>query len=1032
MSDFLIENAKDVSDEVLEKWRKSTLVLNAARRFRYTVDLKKKKQNDQKKRFKVGGLAAKAAFRFIEAGRITPTKVTEYQEKAREYGFPIDAASLASMVEKSDKSALKMHGFVAGVAKKLKINESEGVIEDEAGIQERKEVFGTNTYPEKPAKGFLAFVVEAAQDLTLMVLGVCAIISLAVGIPTEGIKEGWYDGAGIAFSIILVVFVTAASDFQQSLQFRDLEAEKKKIFIQVTRSKCRKQVSIYELVVGDVVHLSIGDQVPADGLLIEGHEVTIDESSMTGESMPRHKSVENDPFLLSGTKVQDGNGRMLVTAVGMNTEWGHLMATLGEEGDTETPLQVKLNGLATFIGKLGLFAAILTFAVLLIRFLVNKYVTEGLLDWSGADAVAIVNFFAIAVTIIVVAVPEGLPLAVTLTLAFAMKKMIHDKALVRHLAACETMGCATTICSDKTGTLTTNNMVVVKAWVAGDVREVKNLKTELSPDVQEILIEGIFLNTSGDVGDTCDNGRPKLIGTPTETAVLGLGVDLGGNFKEVRSKVKIVKVNPFNSARKKMGVLLRDADGNHRAHWKGASEIVLGLCDRYIDQDGNIAPLDDDKRKMLESTISHFADEALRTLCLGYKTVEHHHHGFREVPEENFVCIAIVGIKDPVRPGVPEAVRLCYGAGVKVRMVTGDNLNTAKAIARECGILTDGEAVEGPDFRNWSDQDMRSRIPSIQVMARSSPTDKHTLVKWLKALGEVVAVTGDGTNDAPALKEADIGMAMGIAGTEVAKESADVIVLDDNFNTIVVVGKWGRAVYTNIQKFVQFQLTVNIVALFINFSSACLTGEAPLTAVQLLWVNLIMDTLGALALATEPPTDDLMKKPSTGRKAKFITNIMWRNIIGQVIYQLIVLSVLQYGGTKLLHLSGNEEEIQLQLNTLIFNSFVFCQVFNEMNAREMEKINIFSHTFDNWIFLLVITFTVVFQFVLVTFLGKFAHTVPLTLQQWGISVGIGAISLIIAVGTKLVPVPSKPFFEGSQPVNANGYERLPGSPEELA
>ncbi|KAL3691034.1 hypothetical protein R1sor_004685 [Riccia sorocarpa] len=1031
MKDFVFD-PKNVTDEVLEKWRKSTLVLNAARRFRYTVDLKKKKERDQKRRFKVGGLAAKAAFRFIEAGRIAPNKVSEYQEKAREYGFSIDAAALTSMVEKGDKAALKQCGFVKGVAEKLKVRAGEGVSEDEADIQERKEVFGTNTYPEKPPKGFFVFVWEAMQDLTLMVLAICAVISLAVGIPTEGIQEGWYDGAGIGFSILLVVFVTAASDYQQSLQFRDLEAEKKKIFIQVTRNKCRKRVSIYDLVVGDIVHLSIGDQVPADGLLMEGHEMTIDESSMTGESMPRHKTVENDPFLLSGTKVQDGEGKMLVTAVGMNTEWGHLMATLGEEGDTETPLQVKLNGLATFIGKLGLFAAILTFTVLLIRFLVKKYVNEGLLQWGGEDAVAIVNFFAIAVTIIVVAVPEGLPLAVTLTLAFAMKKMIHDKALVRHLAACETMGSATTICSDKTGTLTTNKMVVVKAWVAGAVREIQNLKTELSPRVQDLLVESIFVNTSGDVGDPDKDGKPSLLGTPTETAVLGLGVALGGNFREVRSDVDIIKVNPFNSTRKKMGVLLRGADGNHRAHWKGASEIVLDICDRYLDEEGNEEPLDDDKRKTLESTIKQFADEALRTLCLGFKTVEKHHHNFgREVPEDHFVCLAIVGIKDPVRPGVPGAVKLCHGAGINVRMVTGDNLNTARAIARECGILTEeGEAVEGPDFRNWSDEEMKSRIPKIQVMARSSPTDKHTLVKWLKAMGEVVAVTGDGTNDAPALKEADIGMAMGIAGTEVAKESADVVILDDNFTTIVVVGKWGRSVYTNIQKFVQFQLTVNIVALFINFTSACFTGEAPLTAVQLLWVNLIMDTLGALALATEPPNDDLMKKPSTGRHSKFITNVMWRNIIGQVIYQLIVLSVLQYGGVKLLHLTGDEEEIQLRLNTMIFNSFVFCQVFNEMNAREMEKINIFAHTLDNWIFLLVISFTVAFQIVLVTFLGKFAHTVPLTLQQWGISVGIGAVSLIIAVVTKFVPVPSRQ--SGSQQVNANGYQRLPGSPEELA
>jgi Ca2+-transporting ATPase len=292
---------------------------------------------------------------------------------------------------------------------------------------------------------------------------------------------------------------------------------------------------------------------------------------------------------------------------------------------------------------------------------------------------------------------------------------------------------------------------------------------------------------------------------------------------------------------------------------------------------------------------------------------------------------------------------------------------------------------------------------SLQVLARSSPTDKHTLVSMLQEMGEVVAATGDGTNDAPALHKADIGLAMGIAGTEVAKESADVVILDDNFSTIVTVAKWGRSVYTNIQKFVQFQLTVNIVALVLNFSSACLTGSAPLTAVQLLWVNLIMDTLGALALATERPYDELMKRKPVGRNDNFISNVMWRNIIGQAVYQLAVLAVLQYMGKEILHLNDdNRDEL---LNTMIFNAFVFCQVFNEVNARDMEKVDVFSHAFNNKIFLFIVGFTVVFQFIMVQFLGKFANTVPLTKEQWLITVSIGFVSLPIAALVKFIPVP---------------------------
>jgi Ca2+-transporting ATPase len=313
-------------------------------------------------------------------------------------------------------------------------------------------------------------------------------------------------------------------------------------------------------------------------------------------------------------------------------------------------------------------------------------------------------------------------------------------------------------------------------------------------------------------------------------------------------------------------------------------------------------------------------------------------------------------------------------------------------------------------------------------MARSSPTDKHTLVRELRQLGEVVAVTGDGTNDAPALHEADIGMAMGISGTEVAKESADVVILDDNFSTIVLVAKWGRSVYANIQKFVQFQLTVNLVALIINFSSACITGTAPLTAVQLLWVNLIMDTLGALALATEPPHDELMMRPPVGRYGSFISNVMWRNIFGQVIYQLTVLSVLQYRGKEILHLEG-DGSTEL-LNTMIFNAFVFCQVFNEVNAREMDKLNVFRHTFDNWVFILIITFTVVFQVLMVQVLGKFAGTVPLNQEQWLITVAIGFFSLFVAVIVKFIPTPEEPVFSrrNSNYIDVNGYQVLPSEP----
>ncbi|KAB2076209.1 hypothetical protein ES319_A06G026400v1 [Gossypium barbadense] len=988
MESYLNENFGDVkpknsSEEALERWRKLCwIVKNRKRRFRFTANLSKRfeaeaiRRSNQEK-FRVAVLVSQAALQFIHG---------------------------------HDVKKLKIHGGVEDIAAKLSTSIVNGIPTSEHLVNKRKRIYGINKFTETPPRGFWVFVWEALQDTTLMILAVCALVSLAVGITVEGWPKGAYDGLGIVLSILLVVFVTATSDYRQSLQFRDLDKEKKKITVQVTRDGLRQKISIFDLLPGDIVHLAIGDQVPADGLFISGFSVLINESSLTGESEPVSANARN-PFLLSGTKVQDGSCKMLVTTVGMRTQWGKLMATLSEGGDDETPLQVKLNGVATIIGKIGLFFAVVTFAVL-VQGLFSRKLQDGTQwIWSGDDAMEMLEFFAIAVTIVVVAVPEGLPLAVTLSLAFAMKKMMNDKALVRHLAACETVGSSTSICSDKTGTLTTNHMTVVKTCFCGETKEVStsnksnHFRSAVPESAVKILIESIFNNTGGEVVNNKEN-KIEILGTPTETALLEFGLLLGGDFQAERKASKIVKVEPFNSAKKRMGVVIEFPEGGLRVHCKGASEIILAACDKVISSNGDVVPLDEPTTNHLKNTIEQFASEALRTLCLAYMDVGTDFSVDSSLPLQGYTCIGIVGIKDPVRPGVKESVAICKSAGITVRMVTGDNINTAKAIAREIGILTDdGIAIEGPVFREKSEEELYELIPKIQVMARSSPMDKHTLVKHLRtSLGEVVAVTGDGTNDAPALHEADIGLAMGIAGTEVAKESADVIILDDNFSTIVTVAKWGRSVYINIQKFVQFQLTVNVVALIVNFTSACLTGNAPLTAVQLLWVNMIMDTLGALALATEPPNDDLMKRSPVGRKGNFISNVMWRNILGQSLYQFVIIWFLQTRGKAAFHLDGPDSD--LILNTLIFNSFVFCQVFNEISSREMEKINVLKGILKNHVFVAVLSCTIIFQIVIVEFLGTFASTSPLTVQQWFVSVCLGFLGMPIAAALKLIPVGS--------------------------
>ncbi|CAM0954830.1 unnamed protein product [Alopecurus aequalis] len=926
-----------------------------------------------------------------------------------------------------DSTILKMHGGTKGISKKIKASLEDGVKETE--ITTRKKLYGTNKHAEKPPRSFWMFVWDALHDLTLIILVVCSLVSLVVGLATEGWPKGLYDGLGIILSISLVVLVTASSDYKQSRKFMELDQEKQKIYVPVTRDKKTKKVLIHDLVVGDILHLSIGDVIPADGLFISGYSLLIDESSLSGESEPIQVSEEK-PFLHGGSKVVDGTAKMLVTAVGSRTEWGKIMGTINEDGVHETPLQVKLNGVATIIGQIGLVFAVLTFIVLLGRFLVDKQMHVGLMNWSMDDALVIVNYFAIAVTIIVVAVPEGLPLAVTLSLAFAMKKLMNDKALVRHLAACETMGSASCICTDKTGTLTTNHMIVDKVWI-GDVSKSVNgdaniteLKSVISERVMAILTQGIFVNTGSEVVKG-DDGKRTILGTPTEAALLEFGLTVEGDRYVEHDKLRRVRVEPFNSVKKIMSVLIQLPDGGLRSYCKGASEIILGHCDTVLNGEGKIIPLSEKQKENALDIINSFASEALRTLCIAFKDLTEISDE-EPIPENGYTLIALFGIKDPVRPGVRDAVMTCMAAGITVRMVTGDNINTAKAIAKECGIFTeDGIAIEGRELHDKSADELKALLPRIQVMARSLPMDKFKLVTSLKSMyQEVVAVTGDGTNDAPALSESDIGLAMGIAGTEVAKESADVIIMDDNFKTIVNVARWGRAVYLNIQKFVQFQLTVNIVALIVNFVSACVTGTAPLTAVQLLWVNMIMDTLGALALATEPPNDEMMKRPPVRRGDSFITKVMWRNILGQALYQLLVLGTLMFTGKRLLNIEGPAAD--KTINTLIFNSFVFCQVFNEINSREMDKINVFRGIFRNWIFVSILTATVIFQVIIVEILCTFANTVPLSWDLWLLSVILGSVSMIISVILKCIPVES-----GKANIKPHGYELIPEGPETL-
>ncbi|XP_036609320.1 plasma membrane calcium-transporting ATPase 4 isoform X1 [Trichosurus vulpecula] len=918
-----------------------------------------------------------------------------------------------------------------------------------------------------------------------------------VGATEEGEAEtGWIEGAAILFSVIIVVLVTAFNDWSKEKQFRGLQSriEQEQKF-SIIRNGQIIQLPVFEIVVGDIAQVKYGDLLPADGVLIQGNDLKTDESALTGESDHVKKTVEKDPMLLSGTHVMEGSGRIVVTAVGVHSQTGIIFTLLGasesNEGKKEktgkkqgapenrnkaktedgVPLEIqplksqegieeeekkkkkgpkeksvlqgKLTRLAVQIGKAGLFMSALTVLILILSFVINTFAVQGQ-SWN-VDCIPIyiqyfVKFFIIGITVLVVAVPEGLPLAVTISLAYSVKKMMKDNNLVRHLDACETMGNATAICSDKTGTLTLNRMTVVQAFI-GDThfKEVPSPDV-IAPNTLDLIVNGISINsayTSKILPPEKEGGLPRQVGNKTECGLLGFVKDLKHDYQAIRNEVpeeKFYKVYTFNSSRKSMSTVIQNPDGTFRMYSKGASEMLLKKCLWILDRNGNPQTFKPKERDSMACTvIEKMACEGLRTICLAYRDFEEEPAWDNELEVlSKLTCIAVVGIEDPVRPEVPAAIHKCKVAGITVRMVTGDNINTARAIATKCGILTPDEdflCLEGKEFnrriRNEKgevQQDELDKIwPKLRVLARSSPTDKHTLVKGIidSTVGEhrqVVAVTGDGTNDGPALKKADVGFAMGIAGTDVAKEASDIILTDDNFTSIVKAVMWGRNVYDSISKFLQFQLTVNVVAVIVAFSGACFIQDSPLKAVQMLWVNLIMDTFASLALATEPPTESLLLRQPYGRDKPLVSRTMMKNILGHAIFQLCVIFTLLFVGEKFFDIdSGRKAPLNAppsQHYTIVFNTFVLMQLFNEINARKIHgERNVFEGIYRNPIFCAVLIGTFVLQVLIVEIGGKPFSCTNLSLSQWLWCLFIGIGELVWGQVINTVPTSRLTFLK---------------------
>ncbi|KAM8916535.1 plasma membrane calcium-transporting ATPase 2-like isoform 3-T8 [Spinachia spinachia] len=1024
--------------------------------------------------------------------------------------FGVTVMELRELMELRSAEAVskikEAHGDVQGICRRLKTSPIEGLSGNPVDLEKRHASYGQNFIPPKKAKTFLQLVWEALQDVTLIILEIAAIISLGLsfyhppggnseacgevagGVEDEGESQaGWIEGAAILFSVIIVVLVTAFNDWSKEKQFRGLQSriEQEQKFTVIRKGQVI-QIPVAEMVVGDIAQIKYGDLLPADGILIQGNDLKIDESSLTGESDQVRKSLEKDPMLLSGTHVMEGSGRMVVSAVGLNSQTGIIFTLLGagdhdeekkvkktktqdgialeiqplksdEAADSEekeeakpvkkvnvtkkekSVLQGKLTKLAVQIGKAGLIMSAVTVIILILFFVIDNFGIQGRSWVAECTPIYIqyfVKFFIIGVTVLVVAVPEGLPLAVTISLAYSVKKMMKDNNLVRHLDACETMGNATAICSDKTGTLTMNRMTVVQAYVGDTHYRTVPEPDAIKPETLEIMVNSISINsayTTKILPPEKEGGLPRHVGNKTECALLGLVLELKRDYQPIREEIpeeKLYKVYTFNSARKSMSTVLKNADGGYRMYSKGASEIVLRKCSSILDAQGqprNFKPKDRDE--MVKKVIEPMACDGLRTICVAYRDFPAA-AGEPDWDSENDIlndltCILVVGIEDPVRPEVPEAISKCQRAGITVRMVTGDNINTARAIATKCGILLPGEdflCMEGKEFnqqiRNDQGEVEQERLdkvwPKLRVLARSSPTDKHTLVKGIidSLVGEtrqVVAVTGDGTNDGPALKKADVGFAMGIAGTDVAKEASDIILTDDNFTSIVKAVMWGRNVYDSISKFLQFQLTVNVVAVIVAFTGACITQDSPLKAVQMLWVNLIMDTLASLALATEPPTDSLLLRRPYGRNKPLISRTMMKNILGHAVYQLVIIFTLLFAGEKIFDIdNGRNSPLHSPPSehyTIVFNVFVMMQLFNEINARKIHgERNVFEGIYRNPIFCSVVLGTFALQIVIVQFGGKPFSCTGLTIDQWlwCVFIGVGELlwgQLISAIPT---------------------------------
>ena len=865
-------------------------------------------------------------------------------------------------------------------------------------VLQNREKYGANllTPPKRPS--LLKLYLEKFEDPVVRVLLIAAVFSLIISV----IENEYAETIGIIAAILLATGIGFYFEYDANKKFDLLNAVNEETLVKVIRNGRIQEIPRKDVVVGDIVVLETGEEIPADGELIEAISLQVNESNLTGEPVINKTIIEADfdeeatyasNLVMRGTTVVDGHGSMKVLRVGDATEIGKVARQSTEQTTEPTPLNIQLTKLANLIGKIGFTVAGLAFLIFFIKDVVLYFDFGALNGWHDWLPVLerTLKYFMMAVTLIVVAVPEGLPMSVTLSLALNMRRMLATNNLVRKMHACETMGAITVICTDKTGTLTQNLMQVHEPNFYG----LKDGGKLADDDISRLIAEGISANSTAFLEETGEGEKPKGVGNPTEVALLLWLNSQKRSYLELREGARVLDQLTFSTERKFMATLVKSPlIGKKVLYIKGAPEIVLGKCKEVILDGRRVDSVE--YRSTVEAQLLGYQNMAMRTLGFAFRLVEDNEPDdcVALVSENNLNFLGVVAISDPIRPDVPAAVAKCQSAGIGIKIVTGDTPGTATEIARQIGLWkpedTEHNRITGVAFAELSDEEALDRVMDLKIMSRARPTDKQRLVQLLQQKGAVVAVTGDGTNDAPALNHAQVGLSMG-TGTSVAKEASDITLLDDSFNSIGTAVMWGRSLYKNIQRFIVFQLTINFVALLIVLLGSIVGTELPLTVTQMLWVNLIMDTFAALALASIPPSESVMNDKPRRSTDFIISKAMQHNIFGVGTLFLVVLMAMIY------YFTNADGGMTVQRLTIFFTFFVMLQFWNLFNARVFGTTDsAFKGLTKSYGMELIVLAILGGQFLIVQFGGAVFRTEPLDWQTWLII--IGSSSLVLWIG----------------------------------